>query len=1044
MQIYINNSSFETVDDPTSVFQKRHNKCFKSLINYFLRIKPTPKDDALNESVDASSFDKAEPEDKTLEASGSSMDIDNDDEDHNQDNDKQLFTQPEAKSFGFDPKMVYDHVAPRDTDTEYPRDQLAGITSTLKSYQLKTVRWMVDRELKPEVSLVYGQPALHMLWRRIEIAGQTFYYNEFTGRLSATPVNTPVSVDVRGGILADEPGIGKTVEFLGLVVAHPKPDPTPIESKRPSAAPLVDPDELMAIQVVQPPPIQEYTNEDGETVACICGRDEASHGFSKWVECDTCKRWQSVACVGRRYSILNDYYFCSFCTDPKRKRAEAQLRMAKAAPAQWTRETMVEAKTTLIVVPPPIFAQWIDEIKKHAGALVVRAYHGIYKDVVSPLELAAADIVLTTYDVLASEAHCVAPLRTTNVLRYVKVEAPTSPLTCIKFWRICLDEAQMVVSSTSMALRLESTYRWALSGTPIGRKLDDLHDFVAFIGLGPLADKFWWKHAISAKYAEDAGVANRLHDMLQVVMRRTNKAHVADELHLPPQRDKDTRLLVFSMVERFYYRRKADTCSREARALFTRAFSGGSDASSRDISRILQPLLVLRQTCQHPQVGSKGARSLQKNTMTMDELLERLIENASLECKNAQKDYIHALNCLAAAQIIKANHNGAAELYREALSLVEGNAHLYKADWFQQLHILHNLAYLVKEGKLTVHTLRDDSFAKEAEQVRVAYQRQKNGSLVKVLETWTEAKEKVDEMLDDFDERSKQGEWWTLAIQLLDRQGMRDTLFTRITNELTQPNVFKHNQHVLLNKFKETHGLIYLITNYIYGMHGDRSKFMTKLSPLSSAFTEADVERSVNCAACSQAKARKGPQCGHCEARQLMVAYKERLFSAKHKTEREKAIDIAIMDDDDEEGGGGLKEDDKFLLRDEGTTTIVVSEVEITLKLLASMVKPLDADIAEDGQHHLETLDNMKQELRAATRLWSTSKDYLNSFDEVDSAITRIRLRYQGEIIGPREELFTLRPIELDPFIERFQAERKKTNDKYKESNGIKEKVKGI
>ncbi len=77
---------------------------------------------------------------------------------------------------------------------------------------------------------------------------------------------------------------------------------------------------------------------------------------------------------------------------------------------------------TLIVVPAPILAQWHSELLRHAapGALKLLVYHGQCQQgqqrqqagqghdagaggVVTAAELAAADVVLTTYDVLRKD-----------------------------------------------------------------------------------------------------------------------------------------------------------------------------------------------------------------------------------------------------------------------------------------------------------------------------------------------------------------------------------------------------------------------------------------------------------------------------------------------------------------------------------------------------------------------------------------------------------------------------------------------------------------
>lgn len=86
--------------------------------------------------------------------------------------------------------------------------QPAGLDLTLKPYQLQTLAWMLDMEALPRG--ING-----LFWERRAFAdGGFFYYSPALGeaRLEEPPL-------MRGGLLCEEMGMGKTLEIVALIVA---------------------------------------------------------------------------------------------------------------------------------------------------------------------------------------------------------------------------------------------------------------------------------------------------------------------------------------------------------------------------------------------------------------------------------------------------------------------------------------------------------------------------------------------------------------------------------------------------------------------------------------------------------------------------------------------------------------------------------------------------------------------------------------------------------------------------------------------------------
>ncbi|XP_056169119.1 uncharacterized protein LOC115679829 isoform X5 [Syzygium oleosum] len=332
-------------------------------------------------------------------------------------------------------------------------------------------------------------------------------------------------------------------------------------------------------------------------------------------------------------------------------------------------------------------------------------------------ELVSYDIVLTTYEVLKEDLSHDSDRHEGDrrFMRYQKrYPVIPTPLTRIFWWRLCLDEAQMVESNTAaateMALRLHSKHRWCITGTPIQRRLDDLYGLLKFLKLSPFDVPRWWNEVIRDPYERrDAGAMEFTHSLFKQIMWRSSKRHVADELHLPPQ-EECLSWLSFSAIEEHFYQRQHETCVDYARELIEslkadilkREAPGSASSAPSDClithveaAKLLNSLLKLRQACCHPQVGSYGLRSLQQSPMSMEEVLTVLIGKTKIEGEEALRRSVVALNGLAGIAIIEDNSAHAVSLYKEALDLAMEHSEDFSLDPLLNIHIHHNLSEIL-------------------------------------------------------------------------------------------------------------------------------------------------------------------------------------------------------------------------------------------------------------------------------------------------------------------------------------------------------------
>lgn len=160
-----------------------------------------------------------------------------------------------------------------------------------------------------------------------------------------------------------------------------------------------------------------------------------------------------------------------------------------------------ERKPTLIIAPVALMQQWKREIQRilRPGRCQLSIYvlHGDKRGVTFR-DLKNYDVVLTTFGTLSSELkrrekydELQSRGATDHALRELAKGLP-----CLgpssKWYRIIIDEAQCIknrnTKSALAACRLNATYRWCMSGTPMMNNVEELHSLLKFLRIRPYSN----------------------------------------------------------------------------------------------------------------------------------------------------------------------------------------------------------------------------------------------------------------------------------------------------------------------------------------------------------------------------------------------------------------------------------------------------------------------------------------------------------------------------------------------------------------------------
>ncbi|KAH6840888.1 SNF2 family N-terminal domain-containing protein [Chaetomium sp. MPI-CAGE-AT-0009] len=472
-------------------------------------------------------------------------------------------------------------------DEEVSAMEITGLEAVLYPFQRRAVQWLLRREgvhwhrddpskqtgIQPYVSPT--SPALPISFAQAKDAdGSTIYISALLGAATRdTSLFRPFQ-DLRGGILAEEMGLGKTLEMIALILLHQRPEG----------------------------PVMVF--------------------------------------------------------DP------------------FLERELLATSATLIVAPSSLLDQWLSELSRHAPGLKVMFYPGIKRlaqlkdeNELSAERLAEQDVVVTTYDVLRKEIWAASDEPTRSMRNEQQYERVKSPLVRLSWWRVCIDEAQMVENwannAAKLARKIPRINAWGVTGTPVKDDVQkDLRGLLLFLRHEPYAsDTKTWNFLTTFDKESFRKIFNS-------ISMRHSKSLVRNEIDIPPQK-RYVITMPFTAVEEQHYQslfeELAGTCGLDAQG---NPLQDDWNPDDPEVQRSMRVALDrLRQTVLHPEVGNRNRRALGQRAgpmRTVAEVLDAMLEQTDSAVRTDQRAFLSAQLLKGQILACQKREQDALDVWREA------------------------------------------------------------------------------------------------------------------------------------------------------------------------------------------------------------------------------------------------------------------------------------------------------------------------------------------------------------------------------------------
>ncbi|KAK0665680.1 SNF2 family N-terminal domain-containing protein [Cercophora samala] len=216
---------------------------------------------------------------------------------------------------------------------------------------------------------------------------------------------------------------------------------------------------------------------------------------------------------------------------------------------------------TLIVVPANAVNQWVDEIYRHGDGLLAGHYKESAKSNMAYLN--KCSIWVTSYHEVSSHYPTNKFIKSQEGIESMTQEdcdavrmKYSGPLMKMKFLRVVLDEAHAIKNhkshTSASCLALTSKYRWALSGTPIHNRVEEIYPYMRFLDIEHTSSLYQFTRSYLPTKRNDApDIIVSLAGLLEAVMLKRSmntkffghalfklpKPHVLEDVKVPMSRE---------------------------------------------------------------------------------------------------------------------------------------------------------------------------------------------------------------------------------------------------------------------------------------------------------------------------------------------------------------------------------------------------------------------------------------------------------------------------------------------------------------------------